>query len=114
MSTGEQSSRVGAILNEQGAVSRGTHQASTEQTGVQALSFIVRIWRQSEPNECRGWVEHVQTGRRTAFLGLDQLRSVIAEAIDAPLDREGSWSQRLGRCRSLLAGWFSCHQEGEG
>lgn len=102
-------------MNDQNTVSRATKHTVREQTTPQALSFIVRIWRQGglTDSECRGWVEHVQTGRRTAFLGLDQLRSIIAEALGHSLDQDRSWRHRLARWKAFVVEQFAPEQEGE-
>jgi len=42
-------------------------------------SFLVRLWREDDPQrpgrlgDWQGEVEHIQTGRRWAFAGLDEL-----------------------------------------
>ena len=41
------------------------------------MSFVVRIWRHGEDGTIRGSVEDVETGSKTAFLGLDELQEVI-------------------------------------
>lgn len=104
-----------ATLNEQNTASRSANHIAAEQPAAQALSFVVRIWRQDEPSdcECRGWIEHVQTGRRTPFSGLDQLRYLIADAVGAPGYRGRSWGGRLRRWRTFVAEWFSDEQERE-
>jgi hypothetical protein len=75
----------------------------------EAFSFVVRIWKRagSANAECRGWVEHVQSGQRTFFLGLDELSSVIATHIGVPARRRGRWRDRLARWRTHVAGWFA-------
>jgi hypothetical protein len=78
----------------------------------EAVSFIVRIWKHTRPTgpECRGWVEHVQSGQRTFFLGLDELTSVIATHVGVPVRRGGWWRTRLVRWRARVAG---CLAQGE-
>mgnify|MGYP006306690153 CR=1 FL=1 len=101
-------------MNEQNTASRSANHAA-EQPAAQALSFVVRIWRQDGPSdcECRGWLEHVQSGRRTPFSGLDQLRYLIADAVGSPVYRSRSWSERLKRWRTFVTKWISDEQEGE-
>lgn len=85
-----------------------------EEPEAQATSFVVRIWKQIglvNP-ECRGWVEHVQSGQRTFFLGLDQLLSIIAAYVGIPIRRGGRWRNRLMRWRALVTGWFTRREEG--
>jgi len=102
-------------LNEDITASRSANHAAAEQPAAQALSFVVRIWRHDEPSacECRGWIEHVQTGRRTPFSGLDELRYLIADAVGSPVYRSRSWAERLRRWRTFVTEWFSDEQEGE-
>ena len=84
-----------------------------EEPEAQAVSFVVRIWKQTGPagRECRGWVEHVQSGKRAFFLGLDQLQSVIAAYVGIPIRRGGCWRNGLMRWRARIAGWFSRGEE---
>jgi len=96
------------------AVSRITDGVTPEEPEAQAISFVVRIWKQiglADP-ECRGWVEHVQSGQRTFFLGLDQLLSVIAAHIGIPVRRGGWWRNGLRRWRARLAGYFAREEGG--
>jgi hypothetical protein len=69
--------------------------AEDEETETLVSSFLVRIWRQKRPAdpECRGWVEHVQSGRRTSFHQLAQLPAIIAAYAGVSLGRRGSWRQ---------------------
>lgn len=87
--------------------------APSEEAEAEAFSFIVRIWKQTRPTgpECRGWVEHVQSGQRTFFLGLDELSSVIATHIGVPARRGGWWRTRLMRWRARAAGRFARGEE---
>jgi hypothetical protein len=102
-------------VTEQDVVSQTANHVGVEQSTAQAVSFIVRIWLQSGVNEreYRGWVEHVQTGRRTAFHGLDQLRSIIAESVGTSCDRDRSWRRRLERWKTFVVERFSREREGE-
>lgn len=52
----------------------------------EAVSFVIRIWQYSTPAgpELRGWIEHVQTGRRTFFLRLEDMSSLIKACLHAP------------------------------
>lgn len=70
-------------------------------------SFIVRIWRQKRlPDpEYRGWVEHVQSGRRTPFHRLAQLPTIIAAYTGVSLDRPISWRQ-LVRAHLDAIKWY--------
>jgi len=43
------------------------------------MSFVVRIWRHGEDGTVRGSVEDVETGAKTAFLGLDGLKEVVSD-----------------------------------
>ncbi len=112
---GESPPRAGAILSDQNGVSSTTDHVVPERNNAEAASFVVRIWLPSraDESEYRGWVEHVQTGRRTAFLGLDQLPSVIAEAVGIRRLRGRSWDERFRRWRVSLAEWFWHRQKGE-
>jgi hypothetical protein len=69
--------------------------AEGEETETLVFSFIVRIWRQKRllDPECRGWVEHVQSGRRTPFHCLAQLPSIISAYTGISLDKPTSWRQ---------------------
>ena len=52
------------------------------------ISFLVRLWREptSElPEQAAGWqgeVEHIQSGRRWRFDGLDQLFAAIRRQVE--------------------------------
>ena len=63
----------------------------------QAVSFVIRIWKRDEQGdfECRGWVEHVQSGQRAFFLGLDQMLSIITKYVGASAQRRGRWRDCL-------------------
>lgn len=84
------------------------------EAGAQAVSFVIRIWKQTGPAapECRGWIEHVQSGQRTFFLGLDQLLSIIATHIGVPIRRGRRWRHRLTRWRERVVGYFARSEEG--
>ena len=93
---------------------RQCESAPTEEAEAEAFSFIVRIWKHARPTgpECRGWVEHVQSGQKTLFLGLDQMQSIIASHIGIPAWRGGRWRDRLARWRARVAGRFVQGEEG--
>jgi hypothetical protein len=101
-------------MREHNAVSQITDGVTPEETEAQAISFIVRIWKQMRPAgpECRGWVEHVQSRQRTFFLGLDQLLSIIAKYMGIPIQRGGWWRNGLMRWRALVAKRFTRGEEG--
>ena len=101
-------------MREQSTVSRSADCDPSEEAEVQAVSFVVRIWKQSEPAdpEYRGWVEHVQSGQRTFFLGLDQLSSVIATHVGIPVRWRGSWKNCLTRWWVRATGFFAQGREG--
>jgi hypothetical protein len=103
-------------VKEHSAVSPITDRVIPEELRAQAISFVVRIWKQTGPAEpeCRGWVEHVQSGQRTLFLGLDQLLSIIAAYVGIPIRRGGGWWNRLMRWRARVAGHFVQGEEVEG
>jgi hypothetical protein len=100
-------------VRERSAVSQITDRAIPEELRAQAISFVVRIWKQTEPAdpECRGWVEHVQSGQRSFFLGLDQLLSIIAAYVGIPIRRRGWWQNHLMHWRARVAGWFVSGEE---
>jgi hypothetical protein len=103
-----------AVMKEHNAISRIADDVTPEKPEAQAISFVVRIWKQiglADP-ECRGWVQHVQSGQRTFFLGLDQLLSIIAAYVGIPIRRGGWWRNNLMRWRALVAGWFTRREEG--
>jgi len=83
-----------------------------EEAGAQPISFVVRIWRQMTPAgpEYRGWVEHVQSGKRTFFLGLDGLPSLVGGYLGLPM-RRARWHERLTRWRNRVAAWFGRAEE---
>lgn len=103
-------------MKEHSAVSRIADDVTPEEPEAQAISFVVRIWKQKGPAdpECRGWVEHVQSGQRAFFLGLDQLLSVIAAYIGIPIRRGWWWRNGLMRWRARLAGYLTRGEEIEG
>jgi hypothetical protein len=109
-------SHAEATVKEHSAVSRIADDVTPEEPGAQAISFVVRIWKQTGPTdrECRGWVEHVQSGQRTFFLGLDHLLSVIAAYVGIPIRRGGWWRNHLMRWWARLAGYFAPGEETEG
>jgi hypothetical protein len=90
--------------------------ATPEEPQAQAISFVVRIWRQMGPAdpECRGWVEHVQSGQRTFFLGLDRLLPVIAAYVGTPIRQRKWWRNSLRRWRARLARYLAWGGEREG
>ncbi len=47
------------------------------------VSFIVRVWKpiQGKHHRCRGWVEEVESGEKTSFLGLDELQGILAKRL---------------------------------
>lgn len=102
-------------MKEYSAVSRITDRVAPGEPGPQAISFVVRIWKHTGPAdpEYRGWVEHVQSGQRTSFLGLDQLSSVIAAYMGIPIRRGPGWRNGLMRWRARLAGYFTRGEDGE-
>lgn len=85
-----------------------------EDAELEAASFVVRIWKQGESTgpECRGWVEHVQSGQRTLFLGLDRLLLIIARYVGVPIQQRGWWRSWLARWRARLGGYFARAEEG--
>lgn len=102
-----------AIVKECSAVSRIVDGITPEEPEAQPISFVVRIWKQTgtADRECRGWVEHVQSGQRTFFLGLDQLPRAIARYIGVSNRRGGGWQNRLMCWRARVAGWFARGEE---
>jgi len=101
-------------MKEHNAVSQIADGVTPEEPWAQAISFVVRIWKQLGPAdpECRGWIEHVESGQRTFFLGLDQLLSIIAAYVGIPIRRGGWWRNCLMRWRACVAGWFAWGDEG--
>lgn len=101
-------------MNEHGVVSQTAEPLSAEEMGAQAVSFVVRIWRERGPAgpEYRGWIEHVQSGQRTSFLGLNRLPSVIASHIGSGSRSMGWWRHKLWCWRTRVAGWFARREEG--
>jgi hypothetical protein len=101
-------------VKEHNTVSRIADSVTSEKPEAQAISFVVRIWKQIRPAdpECRGWVEHVQSGQRTFFLGLNQLLSIIGAYVGSPIRRGGWWRNHLMRWRARLARWFTRGEEG--
>jgi hypothetical protein len=87
-----------------------------EEPETQAYSFVVRIWRQMGPAdpECRGWVEHVQSGQRTFFLGLDRLLPIIATHVGIPIRQRKWWRSGLIRWQARLARYLPWGGEKEG
>lgn len=108
-------SRAEVILKEHSAVSRTADCVIPEVPEAEANSFVVRIWKQTGPAdpEYRGWVEHVQSGQRTSFLGLDQMSSVIATYVGIPIRRGPWWRNGLMRWRARLVGYFTPREGGE-
>ena len=96
------------VVSKQSSLPGTAERVPPEETEAQADSFVVRIWRQAgqASHECRGWVEHVQSGKRTFFLGLSELSSIIASHIGMPVRRGGCWRERLARWRERVAGCF--------
>lgn len=83
--------------------------ATPEEPEAQAVSFVVRIWRQMGPAdpECRGWIEHVQSGQRTFFLGLDRLLPIISAYVGVPVRQRKRWRNGLRRGRAHLAKYLA-------
>ncbi len=101
-------------MKEHNTVSRIADGVTSEEPEVQAISFVVRIWKQRGPAdpECRGWVEHVQSGQRTFFLGLDRLLSIIAAYVGVPIRRGGWWRNRLMRWHARVTECFGQGEKG--
>jgi len=80
---------------------------SEGEAGAQPISFVVRIWKQATPAgpEYRGWVEHVQSGQRTFFHGLDGLPSLVGSYLGLPV-QHGRWRSRFRRWRERVTAWF--------
>jgi hypothetical protein len=107
----KQNSRTNTAVNRQ---SDPADSVPPEEAELQAASFVVRIWKRGEStdSECRGWVEHVQSGQRTFFLGLDCLLSIIAAHVGVPIRQRGWWRSRLARWRAYVGGYFARAEEG--
>jgi hypothetical protein len=58
----------------------GTDRSVGIDAGSEFVSFIVRIWKpvQGKQHGCRGWVEEVESGEKTSFLGLNELQKAIS------------------------------------
>jgi hypothetical protein len=78
-------------------------------------SFLVRIWRQKRPSgpECRGWVEHVQSGRRTPFHQLIQLPAIIAAYTGISLDQPKSWRRLVRAHLDVIKGCLHRQDQGK-
>lgn len=53
----------------------------------EAHSFVLRIWLENrddphQPGEWRGWVDHVQSGRRFHFREFDDIGRIVSSIID--------------------------------
>jgi len=65
---------------------------------VQYASFLVRVWRNAEAapdgsrSEWHGEVEHIQSGRRTAFASLGELRELLCKPLPAATRSESTGS----------------------
>jgi hypothetical protein len=78
-------------------------QERNKSVGEETQVFIVRLWRELREIEgarplLRGTVEHVQSGQRRSFLGLERLPYIIAEYVGIPV------RSRPG-CQRCLAHW---------
>jgi hypothetical protein len=79
----------------------------------QVTSFLVRVWREPGPQgpQFRGWVQHVQSGQRAYFHGIEGLSRVLADYLGVSrAERAGILSRRL---RDRIAAWFG-RQEKQG
>lgn len=50
-------------------------------------SFVLRLWLEHDgavaaPGEWRGWLDHVQTGRRYYFRELTAIERIVADCLD--------------------------------
>ncbi len=86
---------MGAALKD-GQTGSGTINVDDEPSPdeeVRVDSFLVRVWRRGKGNAstCRGRVEHVQTRRRTLFVSLHRLPSILASYIGVSM-RKGPGS----------------------
>ncbi|MGC8874176.1 MAG: hypothetical protein ACP5SI_06980 [Chloroflexia bacterium] len=72
----------------------------------QVVSFLVRIWREpgSRGWECRGWVQHIQTGTRSYFHGLPGLSKILAAYLGVASGKHPNRDRR--RLRDRIAAWF--------
>ena len=102
-------------MKEQSTVSEIAERAICENAEAEAISFVIRIWKLegAADADCRGWLEHVQSGQRKYFVGLGQLSSVIATYMGVLVRQRKQWridliGQRvrgwLERCRKCLKG----------
>jgi hypothetical protein len=100
-------------VNEHGVISQTADSFPPEEIGAQAISFVIRIWRERGPAgpEYRGWIEHVQSGQRTSFLGLNRLPSVIASHIGTGTRSRGWLRHQLRRWRTRMTAWFARGEE---
>jgi hypothetical protein len=62
---------------------------ASETTQDQYASFLVRLWRSAEPRpngstgEWQGEVEHIQSGRRSAFASIGELWEFLCQPLAA-------------------------------
>lgn len=102
-------------MSDIGTPSQAIDSPPSDEAGAQAISFVIRIWKEPSPAgpEYRGWIEHVQSGRRAFFLGLDRLPELIATHVGPHTRGNTRWQQRLLRWRKQVAGWFGRDEEAQ-
>ena len=52
-------------------------EVSVKARQAQRNSFLVRIWRQPDQDEWRGWVQHIRTGESTFVHSLGELQAFM-------------------------------------
>jgi hypothetical protein len=62
-------------------------------------TFIIRVWERGR-QVWRGQIEHVQSGEKRNFKGLEQLYEILQRGLEeAPRDFEGGGRRRAGRAK---------------
>ena len=72
----------------------GTLQVTEQKLSPEWIEFLVRLWREpasEQPEQAAGWqgeVEHIQSGQRSSFEGLDQLFASIRRQVEGSEEPE--------------------------
>lgn len=86
-----------------------------ENEEMRVSSFMIRIWTQPKASkpEVRGWIEHIQSGERTAFQGWGRMLAIIAAHFPTALPGSSGPPILLKHWRSRLTRYFSHRRKGQ-
>ncbi|MEW6624760.1 MAG: hypothetical protein AB1420_16820 [Bacillota bacterium] len=45
----------------------------------QLASFLIRIWREGDERRLMGQIEHIQSGQKLSFTGMESLQAILED-----------------------------------